>query len=194
MTKKPLEGDDAPVLRAWLDAARDDLGAREPPVWLEFQLRERLAERAALMAVRDSRETSANGGESADAPARAAALTGWRALGRLLPRSRPALAAVATGFLALGIGLAVVAPMLAPVAPRGVANGQVLADRSPFIALASLDAIAAEPGATVVPGRLPRMALVDFGLPVDPARADVPLNAEFLMSPRGVVLAVRFVE
>jgi hypothetical protein len=45
-----------------------------------------------------------------------------------------------------------------------------------------------------VPARLPRTALADFGLPIDPSRADVPVKADLLMSPRGVVLAVRFVE
>jgi hypothetical protein len=183
--------DEAPALAAWLAAAREDLAAREPPVWLEHQLRERLAERSALNAVRRTREAPGQPVESTLPQVRgrrrfAALSTTWPNARRLWP----ALATVAAACLALVIGVAVLAPL--PEVP-GTA-GQAQADRSPFIALASLDAIAAESGTTVVPARLPRSWLADFGLPVDPARADVPLNAEFLMSPRGVVLAVRFVE
>ena len=180
--------DEAPALTAWLAAAREDLAACEPPAWLEHQLRERLAERRALNAVRRTREAPAHDGELDSAPQLA---RGRRLLaGLTAARPRPAWAAAAAACFVLVIGVVLFSPLHTP---NGAA-GSTVADRSPFIALASLDAIAAESGATVVPARLPRTSLADFGLPVDPARADVPLSAEFLMSPRGVVLAVRFVE
>jgi hypothetical protein len=46
----------------------------------------------------------------------------------------------------------------------------------------------------VVAAELPRAALAYYGLPIDPARADQPARAELLMSARGAVLAVRFVQ
>lgn len=190
MSIEQRDCDGAPALRAWLDAARDDLGAREPPVWLQFQLRERLAERAALSAVRGARESPAADAKVAGATWRGAVMR-WRPGA---PRRWLARAAVATTGVALVIGLAVLTPMRSQSVRGDAAVVQAQGELAPFIALASLDAIAAESGATVVPARLPRTSLVDFGLPVDPARADVPLIAEFLMSPRGVVLAVRFVE
>ena len=63
-----------------------------------------------------------------------------------------------------------------------------------FIALTSMETIAAETAPQIVSAQMPRAALAGFGLPVDPARADQPVHTELLMSPRGVVLAVRFVE
>lgn len=47
--------------------------------------------------------------------------------------------------------------------------------------------------AYLVPARLPRMALAQFGLPVDPARADDAMDIELLVRPDGAVLALRFV-
>ena len=47
--------------------------------------------------------------------------------------------------------------------------------------------------AYVMPARMPRMALAQFGLPVNPARAAEPIDAELLVRPDGAVLAVRFV-
>jgi hypothetical protein len=45
-----------------------------------------------------------------------------------------------------------------------------------------------------VPAELPRGALTLYGLPVDPSRADQPARAELLLSARGSVLALRFLQ
>jgi len=45
----------------------------------------------------------------------------------------------------------------------------------------------------VVPARMPRMALAQFGLPVNPARAGEAIDTELLVRPDGAVLALRFV-
>lgn len=61
-----------------------------------------------------------------------------------------------------------------------------------FVALTPLETIAAEPRPLVIASEVPRAQLAAYGLPVDPARADQPVRAEFLVSQRGAVLAVRF--
>ena len=66
--------------------------------------------------------------------------------------------------------------------------------RTPFLALVASEAIAAEPSAVIVPSQVSGAALSDYGLPVDPARVDQPIRAEFLLSPTGLILAVRFAE
>jgi hypothetical protein len=48
--------------------------------------------------------------------------------------------------------------------------------------------------AVVVPARVPRMTLAQYGLPLDPARASEPVNAELLERRDGAVLAYRYVE
>jgi hypothetical protein len=53
--------------------------------------------------------------------------------------------------------------------------------------------MAAEP-AVIVSSQVAAATLSEYGLPVDPARADEPVRAEFLLSPTGLVLAVRFAE
>jgi hypothetical protein len=47
--------------------------------------------------------------------------------------------------------------------------------------------------ALVVPARMPRMSLAQFGLPVDPARADDAIDTELLVRRDGALLAYRFV-
>ena len=47
--------------------------------------------------------------------------------------------------------------------------------------------------AYVMPARMPRMALAQFGLPVNPARAGEAIDTELLIRPDGAVLALRFV-
>ena len=111
----------SPALNAWLAAAREDLAARETPAWLEFQLRERLAERNALNAVHRARESQSDQTQLApDRGSRPGArwLNGLRATFTRVPRRWPALAAAATACVALVIGLTVLSPMLP--APRGV--------------------------------------------------------------------------
>lgn len=160
-------------LDRWLAAARDELARREPPPWSEGELRSRIDERLALQAVAGAR------------PA-------------MQPRAQPRAASAKRRFLVWLGAPAMAAGAFALLLVAGTllrSGGGPNPERSaPFIALTSIDAIAAEPGKVVVPARVPRAQLADYGLPVDPARADVPAQAEFLLSARGVVLAVRFVE
>ena len=77
-------------------------------------------------------------------------------------------------------------------APEGLDSSTSM--RRPFLALVTSEAIAAEPSAVIVASQVPSATLVEYGLPLDPARADRLIGAEFLMSPTGTVLAVRFTE
>ena len=45
----------------------------------------------------------------------------------------------------------------------------------------------------VVPTRMSRLSLAQFGLPINPARAADAIDAELLVRPDGAVLAVRFI-
>ena len=45
----------------------------------------------------------------------------------------------------------------------------------------------------VVRARVPRSTMVSFGLPINQERADFPVTADMLISPDGVVRAIRFV-
>ena len=65
---------------------------------------------------------------------------------------------------------------------------------TPFIALASAEQIAAASDAVLLTTQVPRMALGEYGLPVDPARVDEPVVADLLLSRGGLLLAVRFKE
>ena len=65
---------------------------------------------------------------------------------------------------------------------------------SPFFSLVAPEAMAAQRSAVLVASQVSGAALADYGLPLDPARVDEPIAAEFLLSPAGVVLAVRFTE
>lgn len=155
-------------LDSWLAAARDAAAQRAPDPLVEQQLLARVRERRALQSVAVARQPL---------PVPATDIPWWRRWTLGVP---VALAAV--------LALLLIATPLAPVAPAATAAS------TPFFALAGIDAIAAETAPTVVSSRVPRTALADYGLPVDPARVDEPVNAEFLMSRAGVVLAVRFRE
>lgn len=61
-----------------------------------------------------------------------------------------------------------------------------------FIPVVPVAEIERSGDAWVVPARLPRMALAQLGLPVDPAHADDAIETELLVRPDGGVLAVRF--
>jgi hypothetical protein len=157
----------AASLNAWLATAREDL-RRTPPPWGETQLQARIDERRALRAVADAQAPTQQ------RPARVQRrLAAWFGV--------PALA---TAMAVLFFGGALLRPATTPRDAPAAA----------FAALTSIDAIVAEPGKVVVQARVPRALLTDYGLPIDPARADVPVEAEFLLSARGMVLAVRFVE
>ena len=57
--------------------------------------------------------------------------------------------------------------------------------RTPFLALVASEAMAAEPAVIVSP-QVAAATLSEYGLPVDPARADEVVRAEFLLSPTGL--------
>jgi hypothetical protein len=152
----------------WMAAARADLEQRRPDPMIEHRLLARMQERRALRSV------------AATQPARAAAHA--RPAPRWLWLGAPALAA-ALGFAVLMVGIPLPDATDTPV-PRA----------TPFFALASAEAIAAERAPIVFESTVPRVALADYGLPVDPARVHEAVGAEFLLSRAGVILAVRFKE
>ena len=153
-----------------LAAARADLRTRRAPEWVESRLRAAAAEQRTLQAL----GATVTAAESASVSPRRWWRRAWIA---------PALA----GSAAFVVGIAALTMQPVALAPA-------VASPAPFIALTSMDTIEAESAAQIVAAQMPRAALADFGLPVDPARADQPVQAELLLSPRGVVLAVRFVE
>jgi len=67
------------------------------------------------------------------------------------------------------------------------------AARAAFTPVVPIAQIEATSDAVVVPARVPRMTLAQFGLPVDPARADDAVDTELLVRPDGALLAYRFV-
>lgn len=149
-------------LDSWLGAARTDLSRQSPPEWIESALAARQSEQVLLRRLRPVQPTPAVRRK----PAR------WVLWG--LPVGLAALlVAVAGVFLLLG------AAPDAQSAPT-------------FVALTPLETIAAELRPVVIASEVPRAQLAALGLPVDPARADLPVRAEFLVSQRGTVLAVRF--
>jgi len=165
-----------PALQAWLAAARSDLQDREPPAWLRARVRADVQARCAERRVRRSVR------EGSKEPERGIAL-----LNRIRPHAFfgwPAGLAATTCVLLI----AVAAIAFLPATPEAEAPALH------FFALAPLEAIRDERGSLVVAAQLPRSQLPQFGLPIDPARADVPAKAEFIVSPSGTVLAVRFIE
>lgn len=149
-------------LDSWLDAARVDLAQQSPPAWIESALATRQSEQVLLRRLRPEQPATILRRK----PAR------WFLWG--LPAG---LAAVVVA--AAGVVLLMGAPPEAQSAPT-------------FVALTPLETIAAEPRPMVIASDVPRAQLAALGLPVDPARADLPVRAEFLVSQRGTVLAVRF--
>ena len=154
----------------WLAAARNDVAKRAPDLLAEQQLLARVRELRALQSVAATR---------AAAPDRDARAKWWQP-GRWR-------AAALVGGLVMVIALGIV--VLAPNAPERDATV-----RTPFLALVASEAIAAERSAVIVSSQVSGAVLSDYGLPVDPARIDQPVRAEFLLSPAGLVLAVRFAE
>jgi hypothetical protein len=66
----------------------------------------------------------------------------------------------------------------------------VTASFMPLVPLAELERAG---DAMIVPARMSRMSLAQFGLPVNPARAADAIDAEVLVRADGAVLALRFV-
>ena len=156
----------------WLAAARSELAERAPDLLAEQQLLARVREMRALQSVAATRIGTS--------PRRDRRTGFWR-------RPFSWRAAALAGAVTLAIAISVV--VLAPNAPPRDATV-----RTPFLALVASEAIAAEPSALIVSSQVSGVTLSDYGLPVDPARIDQPIRAEFLLSPTGLVLAVRFAE
>jgi hypothetical protein len=98
--------------------------------------------------------------------------------------------------LALAASIAVlsltVRAMLAPPDPAyAEPAASVRPTFTPVVPIAEIQRTA---DAVVVPARVPRMTLAQYGLPVDPARADDPVDTELLVRRDGALLAYRFVE
>ena len=164
--------EDRTRLDDWFAAARDDLSARVPDPMQEQQLLSRVREIGALQSVAQAR-----GEPDAHRARRASAV-------------RPFFRWFAPVFalaLVIVLGFAVLMS-----APEGFDSSTSM--RRPFLALVTSEAIAAEPSAVIVPSQVSGAALAEYGLPLDPARADRLIGAEFLLSPTGTVLAVRFTE
>lgn len=162
-------------LEDWLVAARSDLAERQPDLLAEQQLLARVREMRALQSVAATRI------DVLPRRARRDRRTGFGR--RLLGWRAAAFAVVATLAVAFGVVI------LAPTTPARDATV-----RTPFLALVASEAIAAEPSAVIVSSQVAGATLSDYGLPVDPARIDQPVRAEFLLAPTGLVLAVRFAE
>jgi anti-sigma-K factor RskA len=157
----------------WLAAARSELSeCGEPDLLAEQQLLARVRETRALQSVAAARVGTP--------PRRDHHTEFWH---RLFSWRAAALAGAA--MLAIAISALVLAPN------QRQSDATV---RTPFLALVASEAIAAEPSAVIVPSQVSGAALSDYGLPVDPARVDQPIRAEFLLSPTGLILAVRFAE
>ncbi|HYS13788.1 MAG TPA: hypothetical protein VEN28_10790 [Burkholderiaceae bacterium] len=152
------------ALDSWLAAARAQLAQQNPPEWIESALAARQSERALLRRLR------------ADQPAAS-----------VLRKSRPI-------WLWWGLPAGLAALLVAGVGLVFLAGAPLTSDTSApaFMALTPLETIAAEPRPLVIASEVPRAQLAALGLPVDPARADLPVRAEFLVSQRGALLAVRF--
>ena len=155
----------------WLAAARSDLAGRQPDLLAEQQLLTRVREVRALQSVAATRIDAPRRNRDAGLRRR---VFNWRAA---------ALAGAAM------LAVALTALILAPDPPARDATV-----RTPFLALVASEAIAAAPSAVIVSSQVAGATLSDYGLPVDPARIDQPVRAEFLLSPTGLVLAVRFAE
>jgi hypothetical protein len=160
-------------LDQWLSAGRADLAQRGPDALAEQRTLARWREASALQSVATARTAEA------PPPRNARRAFGLRPLWFGIPVALSVCAIALIGALAL-------VPAAEPQA--------VEARSTPFIALASADEIERAGPPVLFTSQVPRVTMTDYGLPVDPARADQPVDAEFLMSRTGLVLAVRFKE
>lgn len=154
----------------WLAAARSDLAEHSPDLLAEQQLLARVRELRALQSVAATRIELCRTRDGEP----------WR---RLFNWRAAALAGAAMLALILTVLIS---------APDSPARDATV--RTPFLALVASEAIAAAPSGVIVSSEVAGATLSDYGLPVDPARIDQPVRAEFLLSPTGLVLAVRFAE
>ena len=156
----------------WLAAARSELEGCTPDPLIEQQVLARVRETRALQSVAATRVDTVPRRDHRDEFWHRA--FSWRAA---------ALAGASTIAISIGVVL------LLPNAPQSDTTV-----RTPFLALVASEAMAAESSALIVSSQVSSATLSDYGLPVDPARIDQPIRAEFLLSPTGLILAVRFTE
>ena len=100
--------------------------------------------------------------------------------------------------LAAAIGvLSFIVRSLPPADDRSAAQhaNEVVPDaaRHAFTPVVSADELRDVGEAVVVPARVPRLTLAQFGLPIDPGRVDDAVDAELLVRRDGALLAYRFV-
>jgi hypothetical protein len=106
------------------------------------------------------------------------------------------------GWMAWPLGLAAVITVLsfviravpAPVAAdRGGQPALQAAPAATFMPVVPMAELERASDALVIPARLSRLSLAQFGLPINPARAADAIDTELLVRPDGAVLAVRFI-
>lgn len=96
--------------------------------------------------------------------------------------------------IAASIGVVAVAVRQMPASEVVSAAPAARAASPSFMPVVPVAEIERSTDAYVVPARVPRMALAQFGLPVHPARAGDAIDTEILIRPDGAVLALRFVD
>jgi hypothetical protein len=129
---------------------------------------------------------------SIDAAVAAAAARAARRPGRATA-SRPRAWIIAPLALAASIALIALAVRSLPPQSPEPAAAAAAARHPTFTPVVPMTAIADTADAYAVAARVPRMTFAQFGVPVDPARADVPVDAELLVRRDGALLAYRFV-
>ncbi|MEO8134195.1 MAG: hypothetical protein ABI831_09480 [Betaproteobacteria bacterium] len=183
-----IADDECPtVLRSRLAALRNAVLAVAPPAYLEEALRARLF------------ATAASAVDPAPMPAPRSAATSLPRHGPWTDRwanwiAWPVSVMAATGLVSW---MVYTNPAVAPepvIMDRAVASTEGGRTATPFLALASFDDIDPVMRGEVVRTTLPRSTLAEFGLPVSPMHAAEPIEADFLVSADGGVLAVRFVD
>ena len=142
-----------------------------------------------LVALRD-RAATFEPPVAVDAALAAAARSAARAGGR-----RPGRHAWIAWPLALAAALALLSFVVRSLAPvhDGATDALPAAAHLQFTPVVPLAEIEETGDALVVPARVPRMTLAQFGVPVDPARADDAVDTELLVRRDGALLAFRFV-
>jgi anti-sigma factor RsiW len=143
--------------------------------------------------------------QSCEAPARVerALIASFRRGARARPAGRPGAlwpiwgVAAAVVLLAAATALQPRAPGPAVSSSPAVSEPVEAADAGEFateyFALQPGTDLTALDGAPVVRMQLPRTVLVAFGLPMNPERAEEPINADVVLGPDGIARAVRFV-
>ena len=95
--------------------------------------------------------------------------------------------------LALAASIGLIAVALRQMPAEEIVAAPATAAAARFMPVVPVTEIERSGDAYVVPARMPRMALAQFGLPVNPARAGEAIDTELLVRPDGAVLALRFV-